>query len=117
MPTILVLDDDQVICDVLETVLADAGYDTVVAPDAAAIPPDTRADLVITDLVPVKVYAREPALDWVAWVRERFAGAPVVILTAHAEAAEEPDMLGADALLVKPFDLDALLGKLAELLA
>jgi CheY-like chemotaxis protein len=39
MPTILVLDDDQVILDLFQTVLTDAGYDTVVGSGLHGIPP------------------------------------------------------------------------------
>ena len=117
MPTILVLDDDQVILDLLQTVLTDAGYDAVVAPGLQAIPANTDADIVITDLVPLKSYRRDSALDWVTSLRSRFGGSPVLIVTAHADAVAEPDMLGANAIISKPFDVDVLLAKLDELLA
>ena len=116
MPTILVLDDDQVILDLLQTVLTDAGYDIVVAPGLQAIPPDTNADVVITDLVPLKAYRRDAALEWIASVRARLAGVPVLVVTAHVEAVDEADMLGADAIISKPFDVDVLLAKLDELI-
>ncbi|SRR5712692_6209510 len=116
MTTILVLDDDQIILDLLRTVLTDAGYDTIVALEASRIPPDARADLVITDLVPLKAYRRDSALGWIAALRTRFGGSPIVIVTAHSAAGAESDMLGANAIIAKPFDVDALLGKLDELL-
>ena len=117
MQTILVLDDDQVILDLLQTVLAEAGYDTVVAPDLHAIPANSGADIVITDLVPLKVYRRESAIDWISSLRSRFGDSPLFIVTAHAEAVAEVDMLGANAILSKPFDVEVLLAKLDELLA
>ncbi|MEK6226183.1 MAG: response regulator [Chloroflexota bacterium] len=117
MPTILVLDDDEVILDLLHTVLTDAGYDTVVAPDLHTIPAGTTADIVITDLVPLKAYRRESAVDWIASLRARFVDSPVLVLTAHADAMAETDMLGANAIVAKPFDVDVLLAKLDELLA
>jgi DNA-binding response OmpR family regulator len=117
MTTILVLDDDQVILDLLQAVLTDAGYRTIVAPGLHAIEPDTSADVVITDLVPLKAYQREAALGWVASLRSRFGGAPLFIVTAHAPAVAEPDLLGADAIMAKPFDVEALLAKLDELLS
>ncbi|MDQ2915158.1 MAG: response regulator [Chloroflexota bacterium] len=117
MTTILVLDDDQVILDLLQTVLTDAGYDTVVAPGLQAIPPDAKPDVVITDLVPLKAYRRDSALEWVAALRGRFGGSPVVIVTGHSAAVAESDMLGADAIVPKPFDVEALLATLDELLS
>jgi DNA-binding response OmpR family regulator len=117
MTTILVLDDDQVILDLLQTVLTDAGYDTLVAPGLSAIPETTSADIVITDLIPLNAYRRDTALDWITSLRSRFADSPVFILTAHADAVAEPDMLGANAIMGKPFDVDVLLAKLDAMLA
>jgi DNA-binding response OmpR family regulator len=116
MTTILVLDDDQVILDLLQTLLTDAGYEIVVAPSLEAVPADTSADIVITDLVPLKAYRRESAVEWIASLRARFADSPLLVMTAHAEAIAEADMLGADAIMTKPFDVDVLLRKLDELL-
>ena len=116
MTTILVLDDDQDILDLLKTVLTDAGYDTVLAPGLHAIPANTTADFVITDLVPLKAYRRESAVEWIASIRERFADSPLLVMTAHADAVAEADMLGANAVMGKPFDVDALLAKLDELI-
>jgi DNA-binding response OmpR family regulator len=117
MTTILVLDDDQVILDLLQTVLTDAGYDTVVGPGLLEIPHDTKADIVMTDLVPLKAYRRETALEWIASLRARFADSRLLVVTAHADAVAEDDMLGANAIIAKPFDVDVLLAKLDELLA
>jgi DNA-binding response OmpR family regulator len=41
----------------------------------------------------------------------------VLVVTAHADAVAEPDMLGANAIIAKPFDVEVLLAKLDELLA
>ena len=117
MAKILVLDDDLIILDLLRTVLTDAGFDTTIASGPEAIPANAVADLVITDLVPLKAYQREMALRWVASLRELFPAAPVLVVTAHRAAAAEPDMLGANAIITKPFDVDALLARIAEQLS
>jgi DNA-binding response OmpR family regulator len=116
MGTIMVLDDDPVILDLLRTVLIDAGHTILVAPRLDAVPIGATADLVIIDLIPLKAYKREAALEWVTSVRGRFSGAPLFVVTAHAPAVAEPDMLGADAILAKPFDVEDLLAKVDELL-
>jgi len=116
MTTILVLDDDQVILDLLQTVLTDAGYEALVAQGLQHVVPDAKPDVVITDLVPLNAYSRESALAWVASLRARFGGSPLVIVTAHAPAVAELDRLGADAIVAKPFDVEALLATLEELL-
>jgi DNA-binding response OmpR family regulator len=116
MATIMVLDDDQIILDLLRTVFTDAGHTTLVASRLDAIPPGATADLVIIDLIPLKGYGRDVAMEWVTSVRSRFRGAPLFVVTAHAPALAEPDKLGADAILAKPFDVDALLATVDELL-
>src|SRR5207245_10025584 len=97
MPTILVLDDDQVILDLLQTVLTDAGYDTIVFPEVGGIPPEARADLVITDLVP-QAYRRDEALAWVTSLPQPVGGSSVPIVTAHTPAVTDRAMPGADGL-------------------
>ncbi|TMF74153.1 MAG: response regulator [Chloroflexi bacterium] len=116
MPTILVLDDDEIILDLLKTVLGDAGYETILAPEVSRIPPKASADLVITDLVLSRAYRREEALAWVTTLRKRFGGSPLLIVTAHAPAMDERDMLGANGVVTKPFDVEALLAKVDDLL-
>jgi DNA-binding response OmpR family regulator len=117
MTRILVLDDDQVILDLLQTVLTDAGYDAFLALSMSAIPEGTNADAIISDLIPLKAYRRETAVEWVASLRARFDRSPLLLVTAHADALAEADMLGASAIIAKPFDVEVLLAKLDELLA
>ena len=116
MTKILVLDDDQIILDLLQTVLTDAGYDIFVASSLAQVQEDSSADVVITDLIPLKAYRRETAVEWVASLRARFVRSPLLVVTAHADALAEADMLGANAIIAKPFDVDVLLATLDDLL-
>jgi DNA-binding NarL/FixJ family response regulator len=50
-------------------------------------------------------------------LRERWPNAPVLVLTSHRAAAEEPDQLGADALILKPFDVADLTDTVRRLIA
>lgn len=114
---IVVLDDDRITLDLLRAVLADAGHQPIAGSKLGDLPEGEAADLVITDLIPLKAYSREAAIPWIAGLRARFPGTPVIIVTAHAAALAEPDRLGADQLIVKPFDVEVLLAKIDEVLA
>jgi len=116
MPSIVVLDDDPAILELLRTVLEDVGYVSICAAGLDDVPATARADLVISDLVPLKAYGREVALGWIARLRERFGPVSILVVTAHAAAVHEPDALGVDGVLGKPFDVEALLVKVAELI-
>lgn len=109
------VDDDGVILELLRTVLADEGHTPLVFAKLDEVPPDTRADVVITDLVPLSSYRGDDARSWIASLRARFGRVPLIVVTAHSAALDEPDSLGADAVVGKPFDLEALLAKVTEL--
>lgn len=57
----------------------------------------------------VLVIDDDDAGRWVAEVRRRVPGVPVVVCTAHRAAANDGAGMAADAVLTKPFDVDALL--------
>ena len=71
----------------------------------------------ISDLIPLKAYGRLVALDWISTLRERFGPVPILVVTAHTAALREPDGLGVDGTIGKPFDVEALLAKVKGLLA
>jgi CheY-like chemotaxis protein len=50
-------------------------------------------------------------------LRARWPDAPVILLTSHRAATDEPDRLGADALILKPFDVDDLTHAVLRLIA
>lgn len=75
----------------------------------------TDPSVVLTDLGPL--YDPAKARAAVRRLRERWPEAPVILLTAHRAAAEEPDQLGADALILKPFDVDDLSDVVLTLIA
>jgi two-component system, OmpR family, phosphate regulon response regulator OmpR len=116
MPSIVVLDDDPIVLELLRTVLDDAGYASICGTSLDEVPAGAQADLVISDLVPVKAYSRETALAWIAGLRERFGPVPIVIITAHIAALRERDALGAEGVVGKPFDVEALLAQIGKLL-
>jgi len=115
MTSIVVLDDDPIVLELLRTVLDDAGYASISGTSLDEVPAAAHADLVISDLVPLKAYSRETALAWIAGLRERFGPVPILIITAHIAALRERDSLGAEGVIGKPFDVEALLVKVAAL--
>jgi len=116
VPTIVVLDDDPIVLELLRTVLDDAGYASVSGTSLDEVPAAAKADLVISDLIPLKAYSRETALAWIAGLRERFGPVPILIITAHIAALRERDSLGADGMVGKPFDVEDLLVRIEKLL-
>src|SRR5262245_48469819 len=101
--SILVVDDEAVITDVVSRYLERAGYSTRVAADgfeALKLAGDTAPDLVVLDLL-------LPGLDGLEVMRELHESRPtrVILLTAKGEASDRIAGLrrGADDYVVKPF--------------
>jgi CheY-like chemotaxis protein len=115
MATILVIDDDDSMRELLRLHLATAGYDVQVAADAIAAgymvlrsPPD----LIITDV-------NMPHMDgfeFVAALRteKTLAGIPVIFLTSMEEGNERGKSLGAVGYVTKPVRADRLLSLVAQ---
>jgi two-component system chemotaxis response regulator CheY len=114
-PVVLVVEDDAATRALLRDVLEDAGYAVREAADGAAGLRAARAArpaLVLLDL-------RLPGTDgWAfaaAYRRAPGPRAPIVVLTADADAEAYAAGLGAAGHLLKPFDLDALLAVVGRL--
>lgn len=105
MRRVLVLDDDQSIAELMRVVLEDAGYAVTVSVEPAAIP-SGPFDCIVTDLMSVSVYAVDNARDWLLRLGDRFPGVPVIVVTAHVEARDDREALGAQQVVIKPFDVD-----------
>jgi DNA-binding response OmpR family regulator len=104
---IVLIEDDPDIAALVEQMLTEVGHEVEVVSDLTpgAVDPDTQ--LVITDLLALRGFDPETARGWIARVRAAFPKAAVIVSTAHAPAAAVGARgIGADALLVKPFDID-----------
>jgi two-component system cell cycle response regulator DivK len=120
MPTILIVEDNDMNRDMLARRLMRRGYDVLVAADGqqgVTVARESRPDLVLMDL-------GLPVMDgWEATRRIKddvdINMIPVVALTAHAMAGDEQRAFdaGCDAFDTKPLDLDRLLGTIESLLA
>lgn len=109
-PAILVVDDDQAVCQMLAQFLVDNGYQVTTAQssrEAVGIAGREPPDLVLLDL-------RMPGMDGVECLRQlktQRDDLPVVIVTAMDDEtiAARCTTLGASAYLVKPIQLEQLL--------
>ena len=111
---ILVVEDDAAINEVVCARLRQEGHavEPAFSGTEARLLLEARAfDLVITDLMLPGL----PGEEVVKLVRARSAATPVIVASARAEVSDRIDLLalGADDYLVKPFDLDELVARVA----
>lgn len=106
--TILVVDDDAAILDVVADVLRFEGYPVETAVDGAdalQVVERARPALVLLDM-------RMPRLDGWGFARtlaERGVELPILVMTAARDAAGWAEEIGAQGYLAKPFDIGELL--------
>jgi CheY-like chemotaxis protein len=108
-PKVLVIDDDEGIRDFVSLALTDEGYEVEGAANGAAglaAVEESRPALILLD-------TRMPVMDGIEFARvyrtRPRPHAPIVLLTAAADAASLAEEITPDAVLAKPFDLDELL--------
>ena len=110
-PPVLIVEDDPDSRNMLAALLGLHGYRTVTAAnglEALEMARRERPGVILLDLM-------MPVMDGQTFRQEQLndatiAGIPVVVLSAHARAADLARELGATAHLLKPFDLNQLLG-------
>ena len=107
--TILIIDDEAGLRDLMSRVFNEAGYDTVTAPDGAAglrAAKEQDFDLVLLDMSLPKMNG----LEVLNGIKEEKPDLPVIMVTAYGstQTAIEALRLGAYDFITKPFDLDEL---------
>jgi CheY-like chemotaxis protein len=109
MGYILVVDDEPEIAELLQDILCDAGYQVRYATnalDALAIAEEQPPRVILFDII-------LPDVDGAAFVKRYRAlpcsRAPLIALSGIARLAETAEQIGADAYLLKPFEIDDLL--------
>ncbi|MDF2463135.1 MAG: chemotaxis protein CheY [Ramlibacter sp.] len=119
MPTILIVEDNEMNRDMLSRRLQRRGYDILIATDGAeglAAARERSPDLVLMDM-------SLPVIDgWEATRQLKFDEAtrkiPIIALTAHAMSGDRQRAVdaGCDDFDTKPIELDRLLGKIEQCL-
>jgi DNA-binding response OmpR family regulator len=114
--TILLVEDDSLISEVLTSVLEEEGYAVIAAPDgekAIALLGATRPDLVVLDVMMPVVDGREVLLH----IRqsETTREMPVILMSASPLTVVEGMEREYSLFLRKPFDLQTLLDEVARL--
>src|SRR2546430_15792287 len=102
MTTVLVIDDDQIIVDLLKMIVEDAGHEVVIASAMDRIPQQIAPDLILTDLIPLKSYRRELGREWVPDLRGRYSRLTLVVVRAPTGAGRDAGHARAGAVLSKP---------------
>jgi len=106
---VLVVEDDELIRDMLEMVLTDAGYKVATAEHGRRgldLLATVQPHVILLDLMmPVMDGRRFRKVQ----LQEHYPDPPLVILSASREATSIADELGALAVVTKPFELDDLL--------
>lgn len=112
-PTVLIVDDEVLICDTVSAILQNAGINARTAnhaTEAMAVLGSRKVDLLIVDVM-------MPDIDGLSFIRRlrtnpRYAQIPVIVASARASAPDRAEALdaGASAFLVKPFTTQQLRG-------
>ena len=109
MGYILVVDDDESICDVIDAVLTDEGYEVVCARNGAhalRLLQERAPALVLFDLV----MPDQSGEDFIAACRQVPNGAaPMIVVSGMPHLDQIAATIGAVRFLTKPFDLTDLL--------
>ncbi len=110
--TVIVVDDDRNICEIIRLYLAKEGYDVISVFDgkkALEIIRDTKPAAIVLDIM-------LPGMDGIELLKEvrRFSGVPVIMLTAKGETIDKVLglELGADDYMVKPFEPKELVARI-----
>ena len=118
MTKILIVDDEQDLCEILSFNLQSEGYETDTALSAeealALVDGGRRYDLLLLDVMMDKMSGFEMA----STLRERGDNTPVVFLTARDAHDDEMEgfCAGADDYITKPFSFDTVLARVKAVL-
>jgi CheY-like chemotaxis protein len=114
---ILVIDDDESICEVIALILGEEGYEVTSARDgvrALAMIESRPPSLILLDLS----IADGSAEDLVAAYRQSTCGfGSIIVVSGHVNVGQRAESVGADAFLTKPFDVPILIDTVQAILS
>lgn len=121
MASILIVDDDDAVLDVLSEMLRFAGHEATIAQngrDALKWVSEGKFDLVITDLI----MPEKEGLETITDIRAQSPETPIIAISGGGRVGpndylETAKLIGADASLAKPFARQELLSTVDSLLA
>ncbi len=113
MPSVLIVDDDRQVCELLRQAYEDAGYAVTVASDGQEGTISYRqspADVVILDILMPEKEGLETILD----LKKEFAPVKIIAISggserSHINLLDLAKRLGAIHTLTKPFEIQSLL--------
>jgi DNA-binding response OmpR family regulator len=113
---IMVADDDPAILDALTLLLEDEGYDVLQTVDAETVPRVQRSlpDVLLLDIWMSGINGGDICRELKR--EHETASIPVIMISANRDTEEIARESGADDFLLKPFDIDDLLGKIEKYL-
>src|SRR2546430_11507600 len=106
-PTVLVVDDEPLVCNALKFLLDRFGFDTVMAQSGAEALDcfkQKEFDLVITDFA----MPRMSGVDLAIAIKARSPNQPILMLTAYAERFWSEPVAAVDKILAKPISIPKL---------
>ncbi len=120
MATILVIDDDFYVREMLKTVLEDSGYDVLEAADGnigVKLFSEHKVDLIITDII----MPEKEGLEAIQEVRKTSPDVKIIAISGGAKVGPTTylklaEHFGANRVFQKPIHISELLGNIKELL-
>lgn len=111
---ILVADDDKDIVIVLTMMLEDAGYEvrSTANEQTAQMVEDYLPDLLLLDIVMAGIDGRDICIYLKSQQSTKYI--PVIMVSANQNTEKIAREAGANDFIAKPFDMDELLGKVAQ---
>lgn len=115
MAKVLIVDDDHAILEAMQIAIEDEGYTVQTVADgnsAADKAKEFLPDIILLDLL----LSGKDGTEIIGMLRnqEETKDIPVILLSAHPNAAQTAKNCGANDFLPKPFDVDELLSKVAK---